>query len=105
MTPAEARAAWVKALRSGEYRQTRHALRIGDEMCCLGVACDVHSRMVDDPGHWFTDRDDGSYHYMGQDANLPTVVMAWLGLTNSEGRLVTGIPARLNPIRFAIGLQ
>jgi hypothetical protein len=28
----------IAALRSGEYKQTRKALRIGDRFCCLGVA-------------------------------------------------------------------
>ena len=33
---------WVKALRSGEYKQGRGVLRSKeDEYCCLGVLCDV----------------------------------------------------------------
>lgn len=28
---------WVKALRSGEYKQGRGRLKCGDEYCCLGV--------------------------------------------------------------------
>lgn len=35
------RAAWTAALRSGNYRQTRRALRRHDSFCCLGVAEDV----------------------------------------------------------------
>lgn len=35
------RAAWVAALRSGNYRQARRALRRHDSFCCLGVAEDV----------------------------------------------------------------
>ena len=30
---------WVKALRSGKYKQTREALQDKDGYCCLGVAC------------------------------------------------------------------
>jgi hypothetical protein len=42
----ELKAKWVKALRSGEYKQARAALIDGDGMggrsfCCLGVLCDV----------------------------------------------------------------
>ncbi len=34
---------WVKALRSGEYKQTRKRLRRDDDTCCcLGVLCDLH---------------------------------------------------------------
>lgn len=32
---------WLKALRSGEYEQTRETLFDGKGYCCLGVLCDV----------------------------------------------------------------
>lgn len=32
---------WVKALRSGLYKQGREQLQSSDGFCCLGVACDV----------------------------------------------------------------
>lgn len=32
---------WVKALRSGKYKQAREALKRGDRYCCLGVLCNV----------------------------------------------------------------
>ncbi len=38
------KAAWVKALRSGKYRQVRgmlHHKGHGNSYCCLGVLCDV----------------------------------------------------------------
>lgn len=31
----------VEALRSGEYKQGRYALRVEDRFCCLGVASDL----------------------------------------------------------------
>lgn len=37
----ENRRVWVAALRSGNYRQQRRALRRHDSYCCLGVAEDV----------------------------------------------------------------
>jgi hypothetical protein len=37
----EARAAWLTALRSGDYARATGALRVGDGYCCLGVAEDV----------------------------------------------------------------
>lgn len=38
---------WLKALRSGEYKQTTHTLRDEDGYCCLGVLCDIMA-----PGEW-----------------------------------------------------
>lgn len=32
---------WLKALRSGEYKQGRDSLLRRGRYCCLGVACDV----------------------------------------------------------------
>lgn len=32
---------WIVALRSGEYKQGRDTLVIGDRYCCLGVLCDI----------------------------------------------------------------
>jgi len=44
-TPEEVRAAWVEALRSGEYQQGQDALHKvtgnGSLFCCLGVLCDL----------------------------------------------------------------
>jgi hypothetical protein len=33
---------WVRALRSGKYKQGERYLRKGDAFCCLGVLADVH---------------------------------------------------------------
>lgn len=35
------RDSWVKALRSGEYKQARETLQVGNAYCCLGVLCHV----------------------------------------------------------------
>ena len=32
---------WIKALRSGEYEQSKHALQDNKGYCCLGVACKI----------------------------------------------------------------
>jgi hypothetical protein len=32
---------WVKALRSGKYKQTKYNLQDKTGYCCLGVACDI----------------------------------------------------------------
>ena len=33
---------WVKALRSGEYKQGRGQLCMDEKYCCLGVLCEVY---------------------------------------------------------------
>lgn len=45
-------AAWIAALRSGEYQQTHRALRSSGGFCCLGVACEVAGllRVKSEPG-------------------------------------------------------
>ena len=45
---------WVKALRSGEYRQCQRQLREstadGYGYCCLGVFCELNGYTIDDTG-------------------------------------------------------
>ncbi len=33
---------WIDALRSGKYKQGTNYLNRGENMCCLGVACEVY---------------------------------------------------------------
>lgn len=36
---------WVKALRSGKYKQTRSKLKsTNGRFCCLGVLCDIYAK-------------------------------------------------------------
>lgn len=83
-TPAQQkrnRAKWVKALRSGKYKQARGCLSAPetDGMCCLGVACEISGL-----GKWVRAYGDNSY--LGQNLSLPTAVKDWLGLTDHIGR-------------------
>lgn len=41
----------VEALRSDKYKQGRQRLRMNDNFCCLGVACDVYKNETGD-GEW-----------------------------------------------------
>lgn len=41
MMNTEAKKLWVEALRSGEYKQTKHLLHDDEGYCCLGVLCEV----------------------------------------------------------------
>lgn len=58
---------WIKALESGEFKQTRETLRRGTEVkryrhCCLGVTCELYSQKVG--GFW-----DGNAFISGYDNN------------------------------------
>jgi len=53
----EVKAKWIKALRSGEYKQGNLRLRNTDnEFCCLGVLCDLYAK-ENENGKWRTPRD------------------------------------------------
>jgi hypothetical protein len=41
MLKEEPKRLWLKALRSGEYRQTYGRLYDGNGFCCIGVGCEV----------------------------------------------------------------
>jgi len=58
--PAEVKTAWLAALRSGNYAQTRGALRRTDGFCCLGVLCDVRKDTV--RGIWQIDPNNVSQY-------------------------------------------
>lgn len=113
LSPAEARAAWSAALRSGEYAQGQLQLRRGDEFCCLGVACDLYQRL-EGVGQWRHD-DDGDVGFAPVDDEaeyhlLPWEVQEWLGvgenaacdvsvetLTRLTGPDVTALVTELSP--------
>lgn len=49
---------WVKALRSGNYKQTEGHLKAGDGYCCLGVLCEVlGAKFVPNPEYYKGDED------------------------------------------------
>jgi hypothetical protein len=67
---------WVKALRSGEYKQGHGALRrSNDTWCCLGVLCDVYDKMF--PGK-LNRTNTGSLgeSFDGNDGSLPAALCA-----------------------------
>ncbi len=93
---------WLKALRSGKYRQGRGQLKeqrfkeskhcgqegreLKSSFCCLGVLCDIYQK--ENPSYW-----DGEAFVAGiltSDKNtsvLPNCVKIWAGLKSSDGRL------------------
>lgn len=88
------KAAWVKALRSGAYRQGNGRLRgADDEFCCLGVLCDVVKRDKRTPFHkaweWFKGLHSWIFGKpgnptIGSNAFLPGPVQEWVGLETGQ---------------------
>jgi hypothetical protein len=76
---------WVAALRSGDYKQGRGALRTGSvgalEYCCLGVLCEIALKETGE-GVWdynsfiFRESRDMSY--------VPDKVKEWAGMSSSN---------------------
>lgn len=64
---------WVKALRSGKYKQTTGRLAREGAYCCLGVACElaVKAGVIQD--------------FEPSDGELPEQVALWLGLGRRDG--------------------
>jgi hypothetical protein len=71
---------WIKALRSGKYKQTREKLCDDkrESFCCLGVLCDVLKLP-------YTVNYDGQRAYYYSCSMLPIVAVAMVGLSTSEG--------------------
>jgi hypothetical protein len=72
---------WVKALRSGKYKQGRSHLRREDRFCCLGVACDLHAKETG--GQWV--EISGTWSYAEESGILPREVRDWLGFDDGRG--------------------
>lgn len=72
---------WVKALRSGKYKQGKGHLK--DErgrFCCLGVLCNII-----DPKGWSSSADDGGFAYTydeeTEDGEIPSTLRHKVGIS------------------------
>ena len=75
---------WVKALRSGKYKQGETYLhRTDNRFCCLGVLCDLAAKegVV---SAIKSDEDDVAYAYDAWSQILPPSVMAWADLADAN---------------------
>lgn len=73
--------AWIKALRSGKYKQGPGQLREGNNFCCLGVLCDLYSKKK---GVKWEKSIDNTMQIDGATGVLPFNVMNWAGLSSSN---------------------
>ena len=67
---------WVKALRSGKYRQGREVLKDNSRFCCLGVLCDLHRKKFNPKSTWRRDEAD-KLCYLDKSDLLPPDVIKW----------------------------
>lgn len=92
LTTKQARELWVKALRSGKYKQGRGDLRRTvngeDFYCCLGVACDLYTKRVSKRNNWVSLGYDNKFVIFNDRTSLPVRVMKWLGLNAKSGMLI-----------------
>lgn len=72
---------WLKALRSGEYKQTTNYLKNSDAYCCLGILCDIHSK---EKNHKWSVGES----YFSQNRGLPDQVLKWANLPNDNRYVV-----------------
>lgn len=73
----------MKALRSGEYKQTKGRLKTEEGFCCLGVLCDLY--LKEQSEEWkssdFIEEDEVlSYEIYSCDTLPPESVVVWAGL-------------------------
>jgi hypothetical protein len=70
--------AWLQALESDEFKQTKCNLQSVDGYCCLGVGCVVAER-AGVPVNKYAD------FIVGKTLENQLPILAWLGLTSSIG--------------------
>jgi len=90
---------WLKALRSGTYKQARSKLHMLDAngqtvgLCCLGVACEV---FIQSGGELKMEKVRNVVRYGGRAHYLPAAVQEWLGLCTEHGSFEKGALANKN---------
>lgn len=73
---------WIKALRSGKYKQTKGKLKSKyNSFCCLGVLCDLHSKTFRTKWDGLI---NGQIKYLGCGVRLPDEVAQWAGLKHNN---------------------
>lgn len=88
MNQTEARAAWVAALRSGQYAQGRAHLCKESKHCCLGVACEL--AIADGVEIERKICNTTLVRFNGNSGAMPLAAMSWLGLREPDGSLKDG---------------
>lgn len=96
----EVKQKWITALRGGEYKQGRDALKTADNtFCCLGVLCDLYLQ-EGNPGEWKYVRGGINVRFYpdpttlegSNAAYLPESVQQWAGMDSDNGSMGTEYP-------------
>lgn len=74
------KAKWLKALRSGKYKQARYKLKDRNKFCCLGVLTDLWRHEI--KPDWDSGIDVPCIS--GEDTVLPGQVVEWAGLSEDD---------------------
>lgn len=78
---------WVKALRSGKYKQDKGTLKSGKGYCCLGVLTDLYIKEKKLKIGWKAETSIlGSkiHRFKDQATFLPSVVKKWAGIAEKN---------------------
>ena len=92
---ASVKARFIKALRSGKYKQGFGTMRdSNDKFCVLGVLCNLHAQ--EHPV--IAKKQKYKTEYLGDSASLPMVVQTWAGLSSDNPKLpgVKGQPTLMH---------
>jgi len=77
---------WVKALRSGDYKQGTGVLRSSDNrFCCLGVLCEVLREELNLEVTKIPSDYNHAYEYEGSQIALPRKVRDYVRMRSSDG--------------------
>lgn len=78
---------WVRALRSGKYKQDVAALRTDSGFCCLGVLCDLYAKEKKLKRNPWSNNDCGrGWEWNGiAYGSLPRSVQRWAGMHSGSG--------------------
>lgn len=81
---------WLRALRSGKYKQGRGQLHKVDRdehrFCCLGVLCDLYVKEHKQKWEMLADN-GGSSLFKGRAYYLPECVRKWAGMDSNYGKV------------------
>lgn len=109
----EIKQAWTTALRSGEYKQTTHALQADGKFCCLGVLCNIYAKEkgVEWTTREFDPNKDNARNegkkvgdFMGQPMVPPQEVAAWAGLEEANPHTHVPYAKEEAPYKYNTGI-
>lgn len=82
---------WLKALRSGEYKQGDGCLKSGDEFCCLGILSDIYAKEKSlqwRPEFFNAAKDDSEDKFIYERAAIPRAfVCEWAELSEPNPKI------------------